>query len=262
MFAKFRRAQRFSVGPRDLAEEHRPDAIRRRLAEPRGESALGDFILGGVDGVITTFAVVAGSAGGRLSVATVIVLGLANLVADGFSMGVSNYLGTRSRLEEVARARADEAWQIEQHPEGERREVREIFAAKGLAGKTLDRVVEVITSDQRVWIDTMMEQELKLSEIAARPVRAALVTCGAFVSCGLIPLLPFFAEADDARSLFVVSIALAAATFFLLGAGKGLVLKRSPIGSGLQTLLIGGIAALLAYGVGALLARLIDGSIA
>jgi vacuolar iron transporter family protein len=238
---------------RDLAEEHRPSNIRRRLARPRGESALGDFVLGGVDGVITTFAVVAGSAGGRLPVATVIVLGLANLVADGFSMGVSNYLGTRSRQEEVERARADEAWQIDANPDGERQEVREIFAGKGFTGDILDRVVEVITADRRVWLDTMMEQELKLSEITARPLRAGLVTFAAFALCGFIPLLPFIARRDEADPLFSISMAMAAATFFLLGLTKGFVLDRSPFRSGMQTLLIGCVAALLAYGVGSIL---------
>ena len=238
---------------RDLEEEHRPATIRRRLADPRGESALGDFILGGVDGVITTFAVVAGSAGGRLPVATVIVLGLANLVADGFSMGISNYLGTRSRQEEVGRARADEAWQIEKYPDGERREIREIFASKGFAGDILDRVVEVITADRRVWLDTMMEQELKLSEIAARPFRAGLVTFAAFALCGFVPLLPFIFGGGPTDARFAASIAMAAATFFLLGMGKGLLLARSPFRSGLQTLLIGCVAALLAYSVGSIL---------
>lgn len=215
-------------------------------------------MLGGVDGVITTFAVVAGSAGGRLSIGTIIVLGLANLVADGFSMGISNYLGTKSRQEEVERARADEAWQIDAHPEGERQEIRAIFARKGFGGGMLDRVVEVITSDRKVWIDTMMEQELKLSEIAARPMRAGLVTFAAFAVCGFIPLLPFFLGSEAERGLFVMSTAMAATTFFVLGAAKGIVLHRAPVFAGLQTLLIGGAAAGLAYGVGDVLANLMN----
>lgn len=259
MAAALLRARGHRAARRDLEEEHRPATIRRRLAQPTGESALGDFILGGVDGVITTFAVVAGSAGGRLSIATVIVLGLANLVADGFSMGVSNYLGTRSRQEEVARARADEAWQIEAHPEGEQQEIREIFARKGFGGETLDRVVEVITSDRKIWIDTMMEQELKLSEIVARPLRAGLVTFAAFVICGFLPLLPFILSGAPTPSLFLVSAGMAAATFFGLGLGKGHLLQGSPVASGFQTLVIGLVAAGLAYAIGIVLANLLQG---
>lgn len=235
---------------RNLADEHRTDRIRDRLDSPRGESPLGDFVLGGVDGVVTTFAVVAGSAGGGLSVTAVIILGLANLIADGFSMGISNYLGTRSRQQEVAQARADENWQIKANREGERQEIRQIFARKGLEGETLDRVVDAVTSDDRVWVDTMMAEELKLSEISARPRRAAFYTFLAFVLCGIVPLLPFIAGIGLFDRMFAISTALAAATFLALGIGKGLVLRAPPLRSGLQTLLIGSVAAALAYGIG------------
>lgn len=235
---------------RNLAKEHGADRIRNRLESPRGESPLGDFVLGGVDGVVTTFAVVAGSAGGGLSVTTVIILGLANLAADGFSMGISNYLGTRSRQQEVAQARADENWQLQANPEGERQEIRQIFARKGLEGGTLDQVVDAITSDERVWVDTMMAEELKLSEISARPGRAALYTFVAFVLCGFVPLLPFIVGLGPFERMFAVSTSLAAATFFILGIGKGMVLRVPPLRSGLQTLLIGSVAAGLAYGMG------------
>ncbi len=238
---------------RNLAAEHKPAAIRARLARPRGEGPLGDFVLGGVDGVVTTFAVVAGSAGGQLSLAAVLILGLANLVADGFSMGVSNYLGTRSRQQEVMRARADEAWQIDVDPEGERAEIREVFARKGFAGETLDQIVETITRDREVWIDTMMAEELKLSEVSARPLRAGLVTFAAFSLCGIVPLTPFVLGAGDLDGMFQLSLILSAGTFFALGVGKGAVLGLPRLRSGVQTLAIGSVAAGLAYAVGMLL---------
>jgi len=235
---------------RDLLEEHRTDRIRARLERPRGQSSLSDFVLGGVDGVVTTFAVVAGSAGGRLPVSTIIILGLANLMADGFSMAVSNYLGTRSRQQEVARARKDEEWQVEQHPEGERREIREIFARKGFEPGMVDRIVEVITSDRKVWVDTMMAEELRLSEVSARPLRAAIVTFLAFALFGSIPLLPFFLGLRHFDQMFGASIGLAAAAFFVLGVAKGAVLETSTFRAGIQTLTIGSLAAVLAYGIG------------
>lgn len=241
---------------RDLTAEHRLETIRARLARPRGEGALGDFVLGGVDGVVTTFAMVAGSAGGQLSMAAVIILGLANLVADGFSMGISNYLGTRSRQQEVMRARADEDWQLDAHPEGERQEVREIFARKGFEGEMLERIVEGITSDRGVWVDTMMAEELKLSEVSARPVRAGLVTFAAFSICGFVPLVPFVLGGGSFEGMFRTSILLAAATFLVLGIGKGAVLELPRFRSGVQTLAIGAAAAGLAYITGALLREL------
>jgi hypothetical protein len=84
-----------------LEPEHRPEAVRRRLAERRGQSYLGDAVLGGIDGCVTTFAVVAGAVGGGFPGLVVIVLGFANLLADGFSMAVSNYQGTKSQRERV-----------------------------------------------------------------------------------------------------------------------------------------------------------------
>ena len=217
-----------------------------------GEGPLGDFLLGGVDGVVTTFAVVAGSAGGGLPTGAVIVLGLANLAADGFSMGVSNYLGTRSRQQEVLRARADEAWQIHACPEGERAEIREIFARKGFDAPELDRIVDVITADRSVWVDTMMREELRLSEISAKPLRAGVVTFIAFAVCGFVPLLPFILG-GPADILFARSTALAGVTFFILGTVKGAVVGTSRLVSGVQALAIGSAAAMLAFGVGILL---------
>jgi vacuolar iron transporter family protein len=242
-----------SDSTRDLAREHAPHRIRARLAHPRGESPLGDFILGGVDGVVTTFAVVAGSAGGRLPAAVVIILGLANLIADGFSMAVSNYLATKSRLEQISRSRADEYWQIENYPGGEREEIRQIFSRKGFEGETLEQIVEVVTRDRDVWVDTMMAEELKLSETSARPLRASIATFVAFSLCGSVPLVPFVLGLGAFDMMFGISAGLAAATFLALGIGKGLVLNLSPFRAGLQTLAIGGGAAVLAYAAGSAL---------
>ncbi len=238
---------------RDLKEEHRPEKIRERISARGGQSWLGDAVLGGVDGIVTTFAVVAGSAGGQLSTHVVIILGLANLFADGFSMAISNYLGTRSRREEVEEAKEDESWQIESYPLGEHREVREIFARKGFRGPTLDHIVDVITRDKEVWIDTMLEEELNLQKVAASPRRAAIVTFIAFVLFGSIPLTPFVFPMQTQQQLFLISGGLSAVAFAILGVWKGAMLHRPPLRSGLQTFLIGSIAALLAYGVGAVL---------
>lgn len=207
-------------------------------------------MLGGVDGVVTTFAVVAGSAGCQLASTIVIILGIANLIADGFSMVVSNYLGTRTRQEEVRQSRADEQWQIDVFPEGEREEIREIFARKGFEGTGLDEIVEIITADREVWVDTMMAEELRLSDVSTRPLRAGVTTFVAFSICGAIPLLPFLIGAGDFNAMFFASASLGAATFLALGMGKGRVVGISPVRSGLQTLAMGGVAAILAYVAG------------
>lgn len=238
---------------RNLHDEHHPEAVRTRLSGTRGAGWTGDAVLGGVDGIITTFAVVAGSTGGQLSTGVIIILGIANLIADGFSMAVSNYLGTRSRHEEVERARKDEHWQIDQYPQGEEREVREIFSQKGFHGRTLDRIVEVITRNRQVWVDTMLVEELRLSKAVAEPFRSGVATFASFVFFGALPLFPFLVPVFPWDHLFLTSSLLTTVAFAALGVWKGYVLERPMLRSALQTLAIGGAAAVLAYSAGVLL---------
>src|SRR5215217_738073 len=223
-----------------LEAEHRPEEVRRRLLERHGQGYLGDAVLGGIDGCVTTFAVVAGAVGAGFSGVVVVVLGFANLLADGFSMAVSNYQGTKSQLERVEEARLSE-------------EVRQIFAAKGFSGETLERIVEVITNDRRLWVDTMLTEELGLEVEGPNPFRAALATFAAFLVVGIIPLVPFVIPGLPTSTHFLASAIATGAAFFGVGAVKGLVLGRAALRSGLETLLTGGTAAAIAFVVGALL---------
>ena len=169
-------------------ELHSPGAIRERLSRPAAQDHLRDFIYGGIDGAVTTFAVVAGVAGAGLSSTVVIILGVANLIADGFSMAVSNFAATRAEMQQRALARVEEERQILEIPEGEREEIRQIFSLKGFSGENLDRVVEVITDNPKVWVDTMMLEERGYSKTREEPLRAAGATFLAFVVVGFIPL--------------------------------------------------------------------------
>lgn len=134
---------------RSLQADHTPSAIRRRLVRQPPPSYLRDFIYGAIDGTITTFAVVAGVQGASLDARVVIILGAANLLADGLSMAASNFLGSRAVRQQRDLAREQERRHIALVPAGEREELRQIFAAKGFAGADLERVVEVISSDRR-----------------------------------------------------------------------------------------------------------------
>ncbi|MBA3469992.1 MAG: VIT1/CCC1 transporter family protein [Herpetosiphonaceae bacterium] len=236
--------------PTTLISEHQPEVIRERLAGHHDTNYLGDAVLGAIDGCVTTFAVVAGAIGGGFSATVVIILGFANLVADGFSMAVSNYLGTKSDREQVEKARRREEQHIERYPDGEREEVRQIFAQKGFTGSTLEEVVETITRDRRLWVDTMLTEELGLQLDGPHPRRAALATFLAFIVVGLVPLIPFLLPGLALQQAFIASASATAVAFFSIGVARGVVLQRPIWRSGLETLLTGGIAASLAYAVG------------
>lgn len=242
--------------PSSITDDHSPRAIRARLEHGGGPSYLHDFIYGAIDGAITTFAVVAGVQGAGLDAGIVIILGAANLIADGFSMAVSNYLGSRAERQRRERARRDEERQISEHPDGEREEIRQIYAAKGFEGADLELVVEVITSDRELWTETMMSEELGFASSEPNEVRAALSTFVAFIAIGFLPLAVFVYDAiapGDVEHAFALSAVMTGVAFFVVGGLKSRFVDQSWWRSGLETLAVGGVAATLAYVAGVLL---------
>ena len=119
---------------------------------------IGDIIYGASDGIVTTFAIVAGAAGASLSYSIILILGLANLLADGFSMGAGNYLGTKSEIEYYRKEREREEYEVDHYPEGEVEEVRQIFRKKGIASNLADKLAAIISTNKDVWIDVMMTE--------------------------------------------------------------------------------------------------------
>ena len=236
-----------------LAADHEPEAIRRRLARRPPGDHLGDAVLGGIDGCVTTFAVVGAAAGAGFPARVSLVVGLANLLADGFSMAVSNYESIKAHNEFIDATRREEERHIEQVPEGEREEIRQIFAKKGFADDVLERIVATITADRKLWVDTMLAEEHGLRSPHPSPIKSGAVTFAAFVAIGLIPLLPLSIPALAMPMQIYVSVALAGAVFFAIGSLKSLFFGRPAIKAGFATLLTGGSAAGLAFAVGYLL---------
>jgi VIT1/CCC1 family predicted Fe2+/Mn2+ transporter len=233
-----------------LEHSHRADAIAARLAAGQKPSYLRDFVYGGIDGAVTTFAVVSGVVGAQLSSKVILVLGVANLIADGFSMAASNYSGAKTVADDVERVREIERKHIRMEPEGEREEVRQILAAKGLAGDSLAEAVEAITSKEETWIDLMLTDEYGLTPNYSSPTVAAIATFVAFVLCGSVPLVAYVFELAHP---FEISTAMTAAVFFAIGATKSRWSLAPWWRSGAETLLIGGAASLMAWIVGWLL---------
>ena len=247
--------------PEDLAASHTPEQIRQRLQAQTTHSYLRDFVYGAIDGTVTTFAVVSGVAGAGLSTGVIIILGMANLVGDGFSMAASNFLGTKTEEELRQKARRIEEQHIADYPEGEREEVRQIFASKGFEGEQLEHVVEVITADQRRWVDTMLVEELGLPLEGPSATKAAIMTLVAFVIVGFIPLAPFvlgFLFPGKLLNPYLASTLLTGVAFFLVGMAKSWFVDESWLRAGVETLLIGSGAAGLAYAVGVLLGGIVN----
>ncbi len=237
-----------------LEHDHTPSAIRERLSVDPKPTYVRDFVYGGIDGAITTFAIVAGVEGAALSQRTIIILGLANLLADGLSMAASNYTGTRTEVDDYRRLEAIEHKHISAAPEGEKEEVRQILERKGFTDTSLNDAVLAITGDKDRWVKFMLTEEYGVSHTLRAPMRAGFSTLLAFVLCGLIPLIPFLIGMANP---FLLSIMLTGIVFFAIGSAKSRWSVSPWWQSGLETFLIGALAASAAYWTGVTLKALI-----
>lgn len=236
-----------------LEHGHAPGEISERLSDKLTASYLRDWVYGGIDGAVTTFAVAAGVAGANLPPAIVLILGGANLMADGFSMAAANYSGTKAERDDFERLLAVEKRHIALVPDGEREEIRQAFARKGFSGDALEKIVATISSNEAGWAQTMMLEEYGLTPVLRSPLAAAATTFAAFALFGSIPLIPYLLGSG-----FLWSILATGGAFLAIGAAKSRWSLQSPLRSSFETLLIGGAAAVLAYVVGALLGQLVN----
>jgi len=243
------------------------------------ESHIKDIIYGGLDGIITTFAIVSGVAGASLTSSIVLILGLSNLLADGFSMAVGNYLGSKAELELEKKERNQEKILIEKTPSVQLRKLREIYEKKGFKGELLDEVIDVLTNDPAVWLDSISpkdsESEESNDDFFSGPFGSALATFFAFFFVGAIPLLtyvatyfnpillnsflfpvnPFCSTSDcvsqtSEEKSFLIATLLTGITIFIMGSLKGRYTGTNPLRSGLEMFILGGFAASVAYYVG------------
>ena len=221
---------------------------------------VGDMVYGALDGIVTTFAVVAGSAGAGLPAGIILVLGFANLLADGLSMAVGSFLSLKSEQDFYKKEKERESWEVDNYPEGEAEEIRQIYRKKGFAGKNLEKLVSLITSKKEVWVDTMMNEELGLAVEQKNPFKAGAYTYFAFIVAGFVPLLVFvlsYFNPVEHAILFPIAFALTFATIFAVGSLRSLVIAKNWLTAGLEMLLIGGLTAIVSYGIGLVLGGLV-----
>jgi VIT1/CCC1 family predicted Fe2+/Mn2+ transporter len=233
-----------------IAQEHKQLTVGRNLKE---------IVYGGIDGIVTTFAVVAGFSGANtfspdalgIPVAAVLLFGLANLFADGFSMGIGDYLSARAEKKQYDREYKKERAETQMHPEMEVEESLEIYMSYGMTKNDAKTVVNVYKKYPEIWTNFMMRYELELPEPEDEPLKSALYTFFSFLCFGFIPLIPYVFGVDPAYSFAVSSIAgLVALT--ALGVLRSRFTKEGVFLSVGEIVALGTIAGIIAYGVGVL----------
>jgi VIT1/CCC1 family predicted Fe2+/Mn2+ transporter len=219
-----------------------------------------DFVYGGIDGAVTTFAIVAGVEGASLSVPIVLILGFANLLADGFSMAIGKFLSDKASMEEYERIKTIEFRHLKEKTDHERNEVREIFQNYGFKGENLEKATSTITSNPAAWVDIMMSHEFHMSQEHIHPVKGGIMTFAAFVLVGIIPLIGYIFQPFlnlNQQYIFLATCVATLSALFIVGVIKAHISVRHWFVSGMETALIGGFAASISYGVGYFLNGLI-----
>lgn len=215
----------------------------------RHESRLSEIILGGQDGLVNVLGVILGVAAATRDVRIVIAAGLAATFAESISMGAVAYTSKVAEHDLYHSEREREHRHINIAPEVEIEEIRDIYSKKGFEGETLDKIVEVITSNPDVWVNVMMSEEFQMTppEKSNAFISALIVGFSALIG-SLIPLLPFFIWTVSLS--IAISIVIAALTLFIVGVYKARITVGKPIRSGLQMAVIGTVSALAGYIVG------------
>ncbi|MDX1608177.1 MAG: VIT1/CCC1 transporter family protein [Candidatus Spechtbacterales bacterium] len=223
---------------------------------------LKDAVYAANDGIVTTFAVVAGVVGASLSPGIVLILGVANLIADGFSMGTGNYLGTKSENHHYKRERAREEKSYDESRERAKEEVKDVFREKGYDGTDMETMASLITKNKKFFVEFITFERTGLSEGSnSEAVKNALVTFFSFLIAGAIPLLPYVMFLNgSAKSAFFWACIFVGGALFAIGAAQTFFSDEHWFRGGLEMLIAGGSAAAIAYLIGNLLSGLANGA--
>ncbi len=229
----------------------------------RAEHGIGGFqenfrqiVYGGNDGIVTTFAVVAGFAGARaegtveIGLIAVIIFGFANLIADATSMGLGEFLSSRSEQDVYHSTRLKERHLLETAPEAEFEEVVALLKLRGLSENDALSLAKELKKHPELTLDFMMTYEFGLPDPTdVNPAVKALYTFVSFLIFGFIPLAPYTIgmALEDAFTMSIVATGLA---LIMLGLFRWFVTKENLLRCVIETLAVGGTCALVAYGVG------------
>lgn len=228
------------------------------------QSALADYfkevIYGGIDGIVTTFAVVAGFTGAavasetttQLTFMVVLLFGLANLFADATSMGLGNFLSVRSEKDLYRAARREEERAVRAQPEAERAETIALLERKGFTASQAAALADIYATNETYWVDFMMQHERELPDPrGTKEVFTGLATFSSFMVFGVVPLLPFiFQQEGTAETAFMYSCAGTLAALIALALLKWRVIGTRLGASLFEVVTVGSVAAIIAFLVG------------
>lgn len=234
-----------------LADEHRISKVQEFLKE---------IVYGGNDGIVTTFAIVAGFAGAQAEGAAtvggvaVLLFGLANLFADATAMGLGAYLSSRSEQDVYRATRERELHEIRHNLPMERREVLEILRDKGVGEADATTMADILQRHPEFMADFMMQYEIGLADPSDdSPAMSGLATFIAFVLFGAAPILPYFLT-EPSGDAFAMSLVLSLGALMALGLLRWKVTNETMARCVGETLAVGVACGLVAYGVGLMFA--------
>lgn len=210
---------------------------------------LSDVILGGQDGLVSILGLILGLSAATRSTRIVIAGGLATIIAETLSMAAVAYTSKMADRDHYAAERAREVQEVKDMPEVEKQEIVEIYKEKGFSGKLLNDIVNHITSNHELWINTMMKEELDLLPVIKRDVYIYSLTVGLSTLAGaLLPLIPYFVM--PVHYALISSLILSVVILATVGVYKAITTLGNPLKSALQMVIIGMGAAVAGYLIG------------
>lgn len=225
------------------------------------------LIFGGLDGILTSFAIVAGASGGNMDVTVVLVLGFSNIFADALAMGVGEFLSSKAENEWILSERRRENWEMENYPEGEIREMIDIYESRGMNREDATQVIETMAKYKDFFVDIMMTEELALQvpeeDHKIESMKEGVVMFCAFATFGSLPLLgyviiPALFPTLGEEVLFTAACIITGLVLFGMGCVKSIFSAANWFICGLETFLLGGACATVAYTIG----QFVDGLVA
>jgi len=217
------------------------------------------IVFGGLDGILTSFAVVSGAVGAHLGPVVILAMGISNVLADALSMGAGEYLSSRSYNNYVKKELEREAWELEHFPEGEVMEMIELYESRGMSREDATVVVTRMAKYKQFFLNIMMTEELCLPvpepDDNINSLKDGMVMFASFAFFGMWPVLgfavvPMFIPGLTEHELFLVACVITAIALFGLGAYKARFNEKFYIRSGVETVVLGGVCATIAFVVG------------